>query len=598
MKNRLVQWSAGVTVLATILLIAWGCRPQSNTVQPVDAPDPDLTGPDFFDDVTPRSGIDFALRNGEDVAPKNMTILESLGGGIALFDYDGDGLLDVYIPGGGTFEGPDKKQITGLPGRLYKNLGGFKFRDVTAEVGLDQLAGGRPWFYSHAAAAADYNRSGFPSLLVTGWGRIALFQNVDDGKGGRRFQDVSAEVGLDKGITWATSAAWADLDADGYPDLYVCQYVDWSWSNDPECNYDGKTRDVCPPKKFDGLQHKLFQNIEGKKFVDITAEVGLHKGDRNSSKGLGVLIVDVNGDGKPDIYVANDTVPKFLYINRSSPGKIRLVEEGMLSGAACDGSGQANGSMGLDAGDPAGVGQPWLWVTNYENELHALYKNQCTRDRTFFNFFTPAAGIAAIGQKYVGWGTGFVDLDHHGWEDLFIVNGHAIRRPTGAERRQKPVLLRNREGRFKDVSARGGSYFQAPHLARGAALGDLDNDGNVDAVICHINEPVVVLRNANKTSNHWLGIALEGKGHADVVGAKVVLEAGGRKQTRFAKGGGSYASTPDRRHVFGLADTGKIDKLTVTWPNGDVQEWSDLSVDRYHVLVQGQKDAREPGAKK
>src|SRR5204863_3982022 len=183
--------------------------------------------------------------------------------------------LDVFLPGGGGFAGKDKKDIVGYPCKLYRNLGKGQFKDVTAEVGLDRLAGGKPWFYTHAVAVADYDRDGRPDLLVTGWGRVALFHNEPDGKGGRKFVDVSAAAGLDKGITWATSAAWADFDGDGFPDLFVCQYVDWSFANHPSCNYDGKTPDVCPPKKFDGLQNKVYRNTGAGKFVDVTTESGI-----------------------------------------------------------------------------------------------------------------------------------------------------------------------------------------------------------------------------------------------------------------------------------------------------------------------------------
>jgi hypothetical protein len=577
-------------LLGMTLLAASACNNQpsgnSSPAAPPAAVDPDLQGPKLFEDVTAASGIAWTYRNGEDTSP-HLSILESLGGGVALIDFDGDGLLDVFVLGGGYFDGPDKKQIKGHPCKLYKNLGGFKFKDVTQEVGLDGLAGGQPWFYTHGAAVADYDRDGWPDLLVTGWGRVALFRNVPDGKGGRRFEDVTAKAGLDKGITWTTSAAWADLDGDGWPDLYICQYVNWSFANHPSCNYDGKTPDVCPPKQFQGLPHKVYRNNRDGTFTDVSKEAGLHPGGGNNSKGLGVVAVDVNLDGKPDLYVANDTVDNFLYVNESTPGQIRLREEGLLAMVARDGNGAANGSMGVDAGDPDGSGLPWLWCTNYENELHALYRNQCKKDQVFFLFATTATGISAIGQKWVGWGTGFLDLDNHGWEDLFIVNGHAIRFPTGAARRQRPVLLRNHGGKFKDFTPRGGSYCEQVHLARGVALGDLDNDGKIDVIVSHMNEPVAVLRNVSAGGHHWLGVELARAGHADVVGTRVVLEAGGRKQTRFAKGGGSYASSPDRRLVFGLGGTERIDKLTVFWPDGKQQEWSGLAVDRYHVLAQG-----------
>ena len=256
-----------------------------------------------------------------------------------------------------------------------------------------------------------------------------------------------------------------------------------------------------------------------------------------------------------------------------------------------------------DAGDYDGCGRPSLWVTNYEDEQHALYHNDCRPDAVVFYHRTAASGIAAIGQRFVAWGTGFLDVDHHGWEDLFIANGHAIRHPTrlGSTRRQKPVLLRNLGGgKFKDWSARGGPYFEQDHLSRGVALGDLDNDGRTDLVISQMNEPVTVLQNvAPPDGTHWLGVELVGKDHADVVGAKVRLEAGGRTQTRFAKGGCSYASWGDRRHVFGLAGADRIDKLTVTWPNGEEQTWPGdaLPVDHYFRLLQGRKaPGGEPGA--
>ena len=591
--------------LGGVLLSGGGCDRKSGDPSPATdlavqvVEDADLQGPDLFEDATQASGIDFTYRNGEDIVPPHLAILESLGGGIALIDFDGDGLLDIYIPGGGYYDGPDRKQIRGHAGRLYRNLGEGKFADVTKAVGLDTLARGTPWFYSHGTAVADYDRDGWPDLLVTGWGRVALFHNVPDGKGGRKFEDVSAAAGLDQGITWATSAAWADLDGDGFPDLYVCQYVDWSFANHPkDCQYDGKTDDVCAPKRFSGLTHKVFRNTGAGTFMDVSAEAGLVKGAIDASKGLGVLAVDVNLDGKPDIYVTNDTVANFLYVNHSTPGKIRFTEEGGIAGVALDGYGNANGSMGVDAGDFDGSGRPALWVTNYENELHALYRNSSTKDDIVFQFHSPAAGIAAIGQKYVGWGTGFVDLEHRGREDLFIANGHAIRYPTGTTRSQKPVLMRNRAGKYKDITTRGGPYFREPHLSRGVALGDLDNDGRVDAVVSQLNEPASVLRNIAPAGNHWLGIELAGAKFADIVGARVVLEAGGRTQTRFAKGGGSYASSPDRRLVIGLGTADKVEKLAVIWPDGKRQEWAGVGIDRYVVLTQGEKEAKEPRAKK
>lgn len=583
--------------LIIFFLFACGCsRPGANTTKKQTKTDsqtnndnrPTIEGP-IFEDVTAISSVEFSYRNGEEVP--HLSILESLGGGVGLIDYDQDGLLDIYLTGGGYYSGKDKQQICGYPGKLYKNLGNFKFRDVTDDAGLSTLADGQPWFYSHGVSVADYDQDGWPDLLVSGWKQIVLFRNVANGTNGRSFVDVTKEAKLDEGITWATSTGFADFDGDGDADLFVCQYVNWSFANNPKCDYDGKTPDVCPPKKFQGLPDKLYRNNGDGTFTDISKEAGLQPGGEGS-KALGVILVDCNLDGKPDIYVANDTVENYLYINESKDGNITLQEQALLAGVALDGNGAANGSMGLDAGDPEGTGKPYLWVTNYENELHSLYRNISKKNQAIFTFHTPASGIAAIGQKFVAWGTGFVDLDHHGWEDLFIATGHAIRFPTGAPRRQRPLLMRNWQGKFVDISKYGGSYFQTEHLARGAALGDLNNDGRIDLVVSHMNEPAAILKNVSKGDFHWLGVSLHGKNHADTVGARVIIECGGRKQTRFAKGGGSYASASDRRLLFGLGVEKTVNKLTVIWPNGTQQSWSNSSIDGYLQITQDQNEMK------
>jgi enediyne biosynthesis protein E4 len=597
-------------LLAGAALAAPACKPGQKGVAPAAAEDAE-TDP-LFEDVTTHSGINFTYRNGEEA--NHLAILESLGGGVGVLDYDGDGRPDLFLVGGGHFDRPasdyekagnqrdvdkllkEPPGIRGYPCKLYRNKGNFEFEDVTAAMGLDKLAGGAPWFYTHGVAVCDYDGDGWPDLLVTGWGRVALFRNVpvdenDPGKG-RRFVDVTRQAGLLSGVTWATSAAWADLDGDGRPDLYVCQYADWSWAKHPSCTYDRKTPDVCPPAEFSGLTHLVFRNNGDGTFTNVSDSCGLVKGGPKSSKGLGVLAVDVDGDGKPDVYVANDTVDKFLYLNKSVRGTIRLHEVGRLSGSAVDDRGNANGSMGLDAGDLDGSGRPALWVTNYENELHGLYGNKSRRGDPLFTHQTTKAGIAVIGQKFVGWGTGAIDFDLDGWEDLFISNGHAIRHPTapGVTRKQKPVLMLNRgKGKFVPAGGGLGSYGQQQHLGRGVAFVDLDNDGRIDVVCNHVNEPAVILRNVAPAKRHWLGVELRGAGRRDVVGARVDLVAGGRTQARFARGGGSYLSSSDRRLVFGLGETERIDRLVVTWPDGTRQELTRLAVDRYHLVVQARR---------
>jgi hypothetical protein len=611
-------------VAAGVLLAIIGCRwsaEPSNSVVTSEEP----TGPPLFQDVTAESGVNFTYRNGEEA--DHYAILESLGGGLAVLDVDGDGLLDLFLAGGGHYAGPEKHEIKGNPCRLYRNLGNFHFEDVTAKYGLEKID-----FYTHGAAVTDYDNDGWPDLLVTGWHHLALFHNqpVDpkDPSKGRTFVEVSKQAGLPDGL-WTVSAGWGDLDGDGYPDLYVCQYVDWSFErNHPlNCHYDGHTRDVCPPKNFTGLEHKLFRNLGNGTFQDVSKEAGLRvartdaefeqltwlspharerlkrdvrEGDTRFGKGLGVLLVDVNGDGKPDIYVANDTVDNFLYINRSTkPGEFRFEELGMPSGTARDDQGTPNGSMGLAASDFNSSGKPSIMVANYENELHALYRNDCipnlkdrSKDRIVFTFYTQPAGLAVFGRMTVGWGTGFFDIDHHGAEDLYIVTGHATRVPKTSPRAQVPILARNENGKFKNIVKQGGSYFNSPHIARGAVQADFDNDGRVDLAVIHTNEPVAILRNeADTKDRHWLGVELTGKERRDVVGAKIIIEAGGRKQIRFAQGGGSYASSSDRRQVFGLDTAGHIDKLTVIWSNGKEQSFSGLKVDRYYRLSEGSDKA-------
>jgi hypothetical protein len=621
--SRSLRWLAFTVALGGLACACFvSCQKQEETISPVEDQQPDpWTGSPLFKDMTAQSGVDFTFRNNEEA--KNYVILESLGGGVGLIDYDGDGLLDIFLTGGGYFTGKGN-EIKGHPCRLYKNLGNFKFKDVTKEVGLDQ-----PLFFSHGASVCDYDKDGWPDLLVTGYGRLALFKNVPGPNNTRKFVEVTKEAGLDGPHFWGTSAAWADFDGDGYPDVYVCQYVDWSWQNNPPCaGYSPRfEKDICPPKRFKAKQHRLYRNDGKGHFTDVARAAGIRvdrlaevKGieekleklnkeakpnaeekkrleqdleeakSEELGKGLGVVVVDVNGDGKPDIFVANDTVDRFLYINHSRPGQMKFEEVGMAVGVAKDDQGSAQGAMGIDAGDPSGSGWPALWTTNYEGELHALFRNDFRNGHLSFQFNTAPAGIAAIGQLFVGFGTNFVDVDNDGWEDIFISNGHVIRHPSPpAKLQQLPIMFLNQgHGKFRETKA-GGSYFQSGHRARGAAFGDLDNDGRPDVVVSHVEEPVAILRNVAETPNHWLGVQLTTPDRRLPVGAKLILEVNGRKVTRFAKGGGSYLAANDTRQVFGLAKATASGKLTVEWPTGEPrrEHWNDLPIDHYHKLVQG-----------
>lgn len=533
----------------------------------------------WFEDVSAEAGIDFTYQNGED---GQFTILESLGGGVALIDYDRDGDLDIFLAGGGFFEG---RQIRGHPCRFYRNLGNWTFEDATQEAGF-----GVPWWYTHGAAVADYDRDGYPDLVVTGYGHAAIFHNEAKPDGSRIFINVSQQLGFEDN-SWSTSAAWGDIDGDGWPDLYVCHYCDWSFENDPHCEGLAQliVRDVCPPEKFKPLMHALFKNEGGKRFRNVAAEQKFEA----RGNGLGVVIADLNDDRRPDIYVANDATNKFLFFNRGG----KLEENGLAAGAAVDGRGRYNGSMGLDVADCTGSGRPSLFVTNFQRELHALYRNEGSER---FVFSSEEFGLAELPKDLVGFGTAFIDPDRDGWEDLVLVHGHVVQHPPfGGRMEQPPMLLLNeeREGRraFKDISDQAGSFFQSNTRGRGLAVGDLDNDGAPDVVVSHTNAPVAVLRNriAARTSHNWIGFRLAGRKHRDVVGSTLIVESGSRKLTRFAKGGGSYLSANDPRILVGLGDATRIDRVTVKWSWGEVQTWTNLSPGRYWALTEGATAASE-----
>ena len=590
-RSRIVLGAFATAVLsvAALLLALPACSnaPSTPPGTASSREEEEYKGPPLFEDMTAASGVSFTYRNGEEAG--NFAIIESLGGGIALIDFDRDGLLDLFIPGGGYYEG---KRVLGHPCKLYRNLGNFKFEDVTAKVGLDKIA----FQYSHGGAAFDYDCDGWPDLLVTGYNRLVLLHNEPDGAGGRRFVDVTKNAKLDDKL-WSTSAAWGDLDGDGYPEIYVAHYGDWGFdTNHPtDCTYDGKTRDVCQPRRFKALPHTLYRNNRDGTFTDISDEVKL----RNDGKGIGALFVDVDGDGRPDIYAANDTDDNYLYMNRGKMGQIALEEVGLLAGVARDDRGLANGSMGVDATDYNRSSRASVFVTNYENELPALYRNTTTTKAAQFIFDSLPSGVSAIGGNYVSWGTGFFDYDLDGWDDIAIVSGHAIRFPTKTDRRQKPMLLHNEGGKFKPTAIQGGRYFHDPHNARGLAFGDLNNDGKIDLVVSHLNEPVVILKNvAQVESRHWIGIELVGEKNRDVVGARVVAESAGGKQTKFAKGGGSYATTNDARKVFGLGGDSKVDRLTVFWPSGKSQEITGIATDSYWRVTEGNETATKGEPKK
>lgn len=576
--------AAVAALLAATLVSVWACSngpagPPAVDVAPAgDEPDEPPPGPPLFEDVTAAAGVAFAYDNGEKAG--HLAIIESLGGGVALFDFDKDGKLDVFFPGGGRYEG---QTVLGNPCRMYRNLGNLKFEDVSAAVGL---AG--PFQYSHGAAAFDYDNDGWTDLLLTGYNRLVLLKN----EGGKRFVDVTAKAGLTDQL-WSTSAGWGDLDGDGFPEVYVCHYGNWGFEkpfiHPRDCTYDGKTLDVCQPRKFDALPHSVYKNNGNGTFTDVSATLV----KKTDGRGIGVLFADVNNDGRADVYVANDTTDNYLYLNRGKKvGVVEWEEVGLYAGVARDGDGQPNGSMGVDAADFDRSGRASVVVTNYEGELPALYHNRTEAGKpTRFTFATESTGLGGHGT-FVGWGVGFLDFDRDGWDDLLMVNGHAIRYPHKISRQQMLMLFRNAGGRFDKVTRSGGSYFRVGHNARGAAVGDLDNDGRPDLVVSHLNEPVAVLRNVAGEGRNWVGFDLVGANNRSPVGGRVVVETAAGRQTRFVKGGASYGCTNDRRLLFGLGADAAVTKVTVYWPGGAVGEFAAVKPGGYWTLTEGEKEAK------
>ena len=518
---------------------------------------------DWFEDITASSGINFRYENGQ--ASAHYFILESLGGGAAILDYDRDGNVDVVVNGGGTISGTPV-EIKGLPSALFRNSGAGHFSNNTAESGLDTAGN-----YSHGCFVSDYDCDGFPDLLVTALGRCRLFHNLGDGM----FTDVTATAKIDH-PEWSTGAAWGDIDRDGFPDLFVTTYLKWSPENDRPCNNADGERDVCGPRSYSPADDRVFRNGADGTFEDISSVAGL----RSGGNGLGVVAAEINGDGYVDFYVANDETDNFLYLGQHD-GK--LTEVAHAAGVAVNQYGMHDGSMGVDAGDYDGDGQPDLWVTNFELEDNGLYRNLGGQQ---FQQTTNTSGLAGRSRLHVGFGTAMEDFNNDGWLDLFVANGHVFYRGGQLPYLQPPQLFLNMQnGRFSDVSSSGGTYFRRSHSGRGAAVGDLDNDGALDLIVVHQNDPISVLRNRQSSADFARLQLIGTRDHRDAVGAVVSVETGDRKIVRHIRNGAGYLSSFDQRIIIPVQS--RTVNVMVRWPNGVEEVFSDVLAGRTTSLIQG-----------
>jgi len=521
-----------------------------------------------FEDVTVKSGIRFkheASRTSQKYLP------ESMGAGVAMFDYDNDGWLDLFFVNGAKLKDPmprgssPDKSDPGYWNRLYHNNRDGTFTDITEKAGLQ----GR--LYGMGVATGDYDNDGNVDLLVTNLGGNILYHNNGDGT----FADVTAKAGVG-GSGWCTGACFVDYDRDGRLDLIVSRYVQWDFSEVYCGEHRPGYRAYCHPDQFEPITHLMFHNNGDGTFTDVSKKSGIAS---SPGKGLGVAIDDFDGDGWPDIFVANDSVAEQLFRNNHDG---TFTEVALISGLGYDQNGHAFAGMGADFGDYKNTGWPSVFVNALANQKYKLFRN----DKGTFDDVTDWIGLGASTMSHSGWGAKWIDYDNDGWLDLFVAQGHVmdniqLTEPT-LRYLEPPLLLRNDQGRFSNVSPQSGSIFTTPIAARGAAFGDLDNDGRVDVAINCNDGPAIILHNRGGNGNHWLILNLTGTAsNRDAIGSKIRLVSdSGQQQTRYVSTAGSYLSASDKRVHFGLGSSKKIRLIEITWPSGIVQRLESVSADQ------------------
>ena len=553
--------------VAAVLLGCWVAKAQTGVITHQAAAAP----PGKFVDVTTASGVHF---QGQAYHTAKKYLIETMGSGVALLDYDNDGRLDIFFANGALLTDPTAPgtipQKTGPKdwNRLYHQKDDGTFEDVTEKAGLAGAG------YDMGVAVGDYDNDGYEDLYVTGYDGNHLYHNNGNGK----FADVT-EASETGGSGWSTSAAWVDLDNDGRLDLVVLRYLKWDFSD----LYCGERREgyraYCHPDLFQPIVPLVYHNDGNGHFTEIAAKIGLDQ----PGKGLGIAIADYDRDGHTDIFVANDSMQEFLYHNK---GNGTFEEVGLPSGVAVDGDGRTYAGMGIDFSDYNNDGLPDLIITDLANQRYAIYQNNGDGTFTYSSYLN---GVAAATLLHSGWGVNFLDYDNDGWKDLIIAQGHDIDNVQlnyPQLRYKEPMLLMHNDGKhLVDVSSASGEIFQQAWVGRGLAAGDIWNDGRVDVVVSTNDGPAYIVRNETPTSNHWLGIKLVGhKSNRDGIGAEIKLTTSKGMQFVTVSTAASYLSSNDKRAHFGLGSDAAAQSIEIRWPSGTVQTLKNISGDRVLVV--------------